>query len=87
MSFSLQCNILIQNEFLLGFFFFAGLGSFPTSQTEEIKCEEFKHCKVECRHKPTCLPESQCKVEWKIGEGTKTNVEINKRVGVDGNGL
>uniref|UniRef100_K1PXT3 Contactin-5 n=1 Tax=Magallana gigas TaxID=29159 RepID=K1PXT3_MAGGI len=64
----------------------ARLGSFPTSQTEEIKCEEFKHCKVECRHKPTCLPESQCKVEWKIGEGTKTNVEINKRVGVDGNG-
>lgn len=68
-------------------FFFAGLGSFPTSQTQEIKCEEFKHCKVECRYKPTCLPESQCKVEWKIGEGTKTNVEINKRVGVDGNGL
>lgn len=28
-------------------------------------------------------------VEWseKIGKGTKTNVEINKRVGVDGNGF
>lgn len=26
-------------------------------------------------------------MEWKIGEGIKINVEINKRVGVDGNGL
>lgn len=72
---------MIQNEF------FAGLGYFPTTQTQEVQCEEFMHCEVECRDKPTCLPESQCRVEWKIGEGTKTNVEINERVGVDGNGL
>lgn len=30
--------------------------------------------------------DSMCRVEWKLGLGSKTNVEINKRVGVDGNG-
>lgn len=65
----------------------AGLGSFPNSQMEEVHCSEHQHCKVECRDKPNCYPNSKCRVEWKIGEGTNTNVEINKRVGVDGKGV
>eukprot|EP00105_Crassostrea_gigas_P005580 XP_011419232.1 PREDICTED: contactin-1-like isoform X1 [Crassostrea gigas] len=62
------------------------LGRFPIGGPEEVRCKEFEHCKIQCSGKPTCLPDSQCRVEWKIGEGTKTNVEITKRVGVDGNG-
>ncbi|XP_065940116.1 neural cell adhesion molecule L1 isoform X2 [Magallana gigas] len=62
------------------------LGRFPIGEPEEVRCKQFGHCKIQCSGKPTCLPDSQCRVEWKIGEGTKTNVEITKRVGVDGNG-
>lgn len=62
------------------------MGAFPAGDKQEVRCKEFEHCKIQCRDKPTCLPDSQCRVEWKIGEGTKTNVEINKRTGVDGNG-
>lgn len=62
--------------------------TFPPGDTsiQEVQCKEFEHCKIQCRNKPTCMPESQCRVEWIIGVGTKTNVEVNKRVGVDGNG-
>jgi len=62
------------------------MSSFPTSEVQEMRCKQFEHCVVQCREKPTCTPDSQCRVEWKIGQGTKTNVEISKRVGVDGNG-
>nr|XP_011419232.2 contactin-1 isoform X2 [Crassostrea gigas] len=62
------------------------LGSFPIGEPEEVRCKQFKHCKIQCRDKPTCVPDSECRVEWKIGEGTKSDVEITKRVGVDGNG-
>ena len=62
------------------------MSSFPTSEVQEVRCKQFEHCVVQCREKPTCTPDSQCRVEWKIGQGTKTNVEISKRVGVDGNG-
>lgn len=62
------------------------LGTFPTSQFQEVRCKQFEHCKVQCRDKPRCLPVSQCRVEWKIGMGTKASVEINKRVEVDGDG-
>ncbi|XP_065940111.1 neural cell adhesion molecule L1-like isoform X3 [Magallana gigas] len=61
------------------------LGSFPIGDIQEVRCKQFEHCKIQCRGKPTCVPDSQCRVEWKIGLGTKNNVEINKRVGVDGN--
>lgn len=64
----------------------AGLSSFPM-YVHEVRCEQFEHCVVKCRDKPTCIPDSQCRVEWKIGEGTKNNVEVSKRVEVDGNGL
>lgn len=67
--------------------FFAGLGSFPNGQIKEVPCTEHQHCKIECRDRPNCFPDSKCRVEWKIGEGTKTNVEINKRVVVDGKGV
>eukprot|EP00105_Crassostrea_gigas_P041624 XP_019925772.1 PREDICTED: contactin-1 [Crassostrea gigas] len=62
------------------------LGSFPIGDIQEVRCKQFEHCKIQCRGRPTCVPDSQCRVEWKIGLGTKNNVEINKRVGVDGNG-
>ncbi|XP_061166760.1 contactin-4-like [Saccostrea echinata] len=64
----------------------SAMGAFPSKEPEEIQCKEFEHCKIPCRDKPECSPESECRVEWKIGEGTKTNVELSKRVGVDGNG-
>ena len=65
----------------------AGLSSFPMYPVQDIRCTQFEHCLVKCLDKPKCIPDSQCKVEWKIGEGTKTNVEVSKRVEVDGNGL
>nr|XP_034301542.1 contactin-3-like isoform X1 [Crassostrea gigas] len=62
------------------------LGSFPNGHIKVVPCTEHQHCKIECRDRPNCFPDSKCRVEWKIGEGTKTNVEINKRVVVDGKG-
>ena len=65
----------------------AGLSSFPMYGVQEVHCTQFEHCVVKCRDKPTCIPDSQCRMEWKIGEGTINNVEVSKRVEVDGNGL
>lgn len=62
------------------------LGRFPIDDIQEVRCKQFEHCKIQCRNKPTCMPESQCRVEWKLGIGTKFNVMVNKRVGMDGNG-
>uniref|UniRef100_A0A8W8NE62 Ig-like domain-containing protein n=1 Tax=Magallana gigas TaxID=29159 RepID=A0A8W8NE62_MAGGI len=62
------------------------LGIFPADEIQEVRCKQFEHCKIQCRDKPICLPDSQCRLEWKFGIGSNTNVEINKRVGVDGNG-
>ncbi|XP_061167029.1 neurofascin-like [Saccostrea echinata] len=62
------------------------MGAFPSKDHKEIHCKEYEHCKIPCRDKPECLPDSECRVEWKIGLGAKTNVEISKRIGVDGNG-
>nr|XP_034301630.1 contactin-1 [Crassostrea gigas] len=62
------------------------LGSFPAGDPEEVRCKQFEHCKIQCRDKPICLPDSQCRVQWKIGVGTKSNVYNNIRIGVDGNG-
>nr|XP_022339989.1 contactin-3-like isoform X2 [Crassostrea virginica]XP_022340078.1 contactin-3-like isoform X2 [Crassostrea virginica]XP_022340171.1 contactin-3-like isoform X2 [Crassostrea virginica] len=62
------------------------MSSFPTSGVQEVRCKQFEHCVVQCREKRKCTPDSQCRLEWKLGQGTKTNVEISKRVGVDGNG-
>lgn len=64
----------------------SAMGAFPSKEPQEIQCKEFEHCKIPCRDKPECSPDSECRVEWKIGEGTKTNVELSKRVGVDGDG-
>ncbi|XP_065941031.1 neural cell adhesion molecule L1-like [Magallana gigas] len=64
----------------------ASLGSFPTSSIQEVQCKQYEHCKVPCRNKPRCVPESHCKVRWKIGEGTNTYAPIDKRVAVDNNG-
>uniref|UniRef100_K1PWF2 Contactin-6 n=1 Tax=Magallana gigas TaxID=29159 RepID=K1PWF2_MAGGI len=63
----------------------ASLGSFPTSSIQEVQCKQYEHCKVPCRNKPRCVPESHCKVRWKIGEGTNTYAPIDKRVAVDNN--
>jgi hypothetical protein len=63
------------------------MGSFPSSEIQDVKCKEFEHCKVTCRDKPVCAPNTECRVEWKIGAGTKENVPVNNRVGVDGDGL
>ncbi|XP_055998427.1 contactin-3-like isoform X2 [Ostrea edulis] len=62
------------------------MGSFPSSDIKDYPCKEFEHCKIPCRDKPKCVPNTECRVEWKIGEGTKTNVEMTNRVGVDGDG-
>ncbi|XP_062569416.1 neural cell adhesion molecule L1-like isoform X2 [Saccostrea cucullata] len=64
----------------------SSMGAFPAKEHEEIQCKEFEHCRIPCRDKPECSPDSECRVEWKIGKGAKTNVELSKRVGVDGNG-
>nr|XP_022337747.1 neural cell adhesion molecule L1-like isoform X1 [Crassostrea virginica] len=63
----------------------ARLSSFPMYAVQVIRCTQFEHCVVKCRDKPTCIPDSQCRVEWKIGEGTKNNIGVSKRVEVDGN--
>uniref|UniRef100_A0A8W8NA32 Ig-like domain-containing protein n=1 Tax=Magallana gigas TaxID=29159 RepID=A0A8W8NA32_MAGGI len=64
----------------------ASLGSFPTSSIQEVQCKQYEHCKVPCRNKPRCVPESHCKVRWKIGEGTNTYVQTANRVALDSNG-
>ncbi|XP_062569429.1 neurofascin-like [Saccostrea cucullata] len=64
----------------------SSIGAFPSKEPQEIQCKEFEHCKIPCRDKPECSPDSECKVQWFIGEGTKGKVDLSKRVGVDGNG-
>lgn len=75
------------NSFQVKFIFFimAELQPFPTSGVKEVNCTQYEHCKIPCRDKPPCIPYSQCRVVWKIGEGTE--VEFTKRVGVDSNGM
>lgn len=62
-----------------------GLGSFPADPVSQ-ECTKFQHCLIQCRNRPVCEPESQCRVEWKKGPGTDNNVRVSERVAVDGKG-
>lgn len=62
-----------------------GLGSFPVDPVSQ-DCTKFQHCLIQCRNRPVCQPESQCRVEWKKGPGTDNNVRVSERVAVDGKG-
>uniref|UniRef100_K1Q2R6 Neuroglian n=1 Tax=Magallana gigas TaxID=29159 RepID=K1Q2R6_MAGGI len=61
----------------------ARLGSFPADPVSQ-ECTKFQHCLIQCRNRPVCEPESQCRVEWKKGPGTDNNVRVSERVAVDG---
>lgn len=63
----------------------ARLGSFPADPVSQ-ECTKFQHCLIQCRNRPVCEPESQCRVEWKKGPGTDNNVRVAERVAVDGKG-
>lgn len=64
----------------------ASLESFPINHNQEVQCKQYAHCKVQCQNKPPCVPDSQCKVRWRIGEGLNAYIEIDNRVAVDRNG-
>ena len=47
---------------------------------------EYETVSIKCVGKPSCVPDSDCIVEWKRGEGTSNTVQENKRIAIDAEG-
>ncbi|XP_062574000.1 hemicentin-1-like [Saccostrea cucullata] len=66
--------------------FLEEVGIFSSDEPLVVQCRQFEQCIIPCRGKPDCTPDSQCRVDWKIGNDIQQNVQFTKRVGIDNNG-
>ena len=62
------------------------VGIFSSDEPLVVQGRQFEQCIIPCRGKPDCTPDSQCRVDWKIGNDIQQNVQFTKRVGIDNNG-
>ncbi|XP_052098960.1 uncharacterized protein LOC127733688 [Mytilus californianus] len=44
---------------------------------------QFRSVSIPCRGKPKCKPKNECRVEWKLGDGTSNTIYETKRIAID----
>lgn len=60
--------------------------SFTDTQERRVDATENVEMSIKCTGKPKCVPGNECKIEWKLGEGTSNTVDETKRIAVDQEG-
>ncbi|XP_076082728.1 neuroglian-like [Mytilus galloprovincialis] len=62
----------------------AFIGSFTDTTLKDLpSAKQYTNVSIPCVGKPRCVPGNECKVEWKLGEGTSNTVDETKRIAVD----
>lgn len=60
--------------------------SFSDTVERRVNAFQNRETSISCTGKPKCVPGNECKIEWKLGEGTSNTVAETKRIAVDKEG-